>query len=304
MVRAHRHPVSAHAMAYLTLFTIPRAFADPHVSLSQRNALASWRRLSPPVEIIVMGDDPGVAEAAAEYGAIHVPNIPTNEFGTPQLDWAFREAGRRGSGEVLCYVNTDIVLLDDLPAAIPRLPRDPYLAICRRWDCDIARELDLGGDGGDASLRSWVRENGVLDAGAGSDLFAFRTGTDFDLPAFVVGRPGWDNWLMGRALALGLPLIDMTPSVMAVHQNHDYTHVAGGAGSPGRGPEARHNREVAPGIDRYRHNPFNATHLLAATGLRRARSPRHLHAKLHAFITLRPAAWPLRRLLRLVRGSS
>ena len=94
-------------MAYLTLFSLPKAFSDPHIALIQRNALASWRHLGPDVEVLVMGDDPGVAEAASELGAEHVGQPAVNEFGTPLLDWAFREAARRGSGELLCYVNAE-----------------------------------------------------------------------------------------------------------------------------------------------------------------------------------------------------
>jgi hypothetical protein len=289
-------------MSYLTLFTIPKAFSDPHVGLIQRNALASWRQLAPAVEVLVMGDDPGAAEAAREYGAVHVPDLPKNEFGTPLLDAAFREAAARGRGEVLCYVNADIVLLEDFVAAIRRLPRDPYLAIGRRWDSDILAPVDLSDRG--ASLRAWARANGTLDQGRGSDYFAFRPGTDFGLPAFAVGRPGWDNWMIGRALELGLPLIDVTASVTAIHQNHGYGHVASAPGSDWEGPEADRNRQLATGIDLYIHSPYNATHMLAPDGLRRARSLRHLRAKAEAFLALRPVARPLRRLIRLVRRSN
>jgi hypothetical protein len=288
-------------MVELTLFTIPKAFTDPHVSLIQRNALASWRRLAPAVEVLVMGDDPGVAEAAREYGATHVGDVARNEFGTPLLDASFAEAAARGRGQLLCYVNADIVLLDDFVDALRRLPDTPYLAIGRRWDCNITAPLDFSD--GDASLREWAISNGQLDPGRGSDYFVFRRDTDFALPAFAVGRPGWDNWMMGRALRLRLPLIDITESVTAIHQNHDYGHVAKAVGSDWEGPEAERNRQLAGGFDRYIHNPYNATYLLGLRGLRRARSRQHLRARVEAFVALRPVARPLHRLIRLVRHS-
>jgi hypothetical protein len=286
-------------VAYLTLFSIPKGFSDPHVSLIQRNALASWRNLEPDVEVLVMGDDPGVAAAARESGASHVGEPVTNEFGTPLLDWAFREAAARASGELLCYVNADIVLLPDFLTAVRRLPDEPYLAVGQRWDCDVTGPIDFAGDGG--SLSAWARQDGRLDLGRGSDFFVFPRGTDFGLPAFAVGRPGWDNWMMGRALELGLPLIDITPSVTVVHQNHDYGHVGARTGADWEGPEADRNRQLAGWLDRYVHSPANATHLLMPTALRRASSARHLRAQIEAFVALRPAAAPLRRLVRLVR---
>ena len=289
------------AMADLTLFTIPKGFTDPHVSLIQRNALASWQRLAPAVEVLVLGDDPGVGEAASQAGAIHIADVASNELGTPLLDSAFRVAAARASGELLCYVNADIVLLDDFLAAVRRLPRDPYLAIGRRWDCDLDTLLDFAA--GDASLRAWATHEGALDEGRGSDYFVFRRDTDFGLPPFAVGRPGWDNWMIGRTLRLGLPVIDMTESVVAIHQNHGYGHVAKAAGPAWEGAEAERNRQLAGGFDRYIHSPYNATLLLGSDRMRRARSRKHLRAKIEAFVALRPIARPLHRLIRLIRRS-
>jgi hypothetical protein len=286
-------------LTHLTVFSLPKGFVDPHVTLIQRNALASWRHLGPEVEVLLMGDDPGVAEAAREHGVTHVGDPAKNEYGTPLLDWAFREAASRGTGEFLCYVNADIILLDDFLDAVKRLPRTPHLAIGQRWDCDIRAPIDFDGDGG--SLASWARQNGRLDLGRGSDQFVFPRGTDFGLPPFAVGRPGWDNWIMGRARELRLPLIDMTPSTTVIHQNHDYGHVAARRGTDWEGPEAEQNRRLGGTLDRYLHTPANATHVLTTSGLRSARSPKHLRAQLEEFVALRPLAAPLRSSIRLAR---
>jgi hypothetical protein len=288
-------------MTYLTVFSIPKGFVDPHVSLIQRNALASWRHLGPDVEVLMMGDDPGVAEAAREYGARHIRDPETSEFGTPLLDWAFGQAAANGSGEILCYVNADIILLDDFLVAVRRLPRSAHLAIGQRWDCDIRTPIDFSGD--DESLSTWAHQNGTLDLGRGSDYFVFPRDTDFGLPPFAVGRPGWDNWMMGRTLEMGLPLIDITESVTVIHQNHDYGHVAARRGSDWEGPEADRNRRLGGWLDRYIHSPLNSTHLLTPSGLRRARSAKHLRARAESFVALRPVAAPVRWLVRLIRRS-
>jgi hypothetical protein len=286
-------------MAQLTVFSIPKGFVDPHISLIQRNAVRSWVGLGADVEVMLMGDDPGVAEAAQELGATHVGDPAKNEYGTPLLDWAFSQAAKRGTGEWLCYVNADILLLSDFLAAVRRLPAEPLLGIGQRWDCDITETLEF--DGSDAQLTAWARAHGKLDLGSGSDYFVFPRDTDFAIPPFAVGRPGWDNWMMGRTLELGLPLIDMTPTTTVIHQNHDYGHVASRSGSNWEGPEADRNRELAGWIDRYVHSPANSTKLLTSAGLVPARSARHVRAKAEEFLALRPAAAPLRRLLRGAR---
>src|ERR1041384_2312036 len=100
----------------LTLYTIPKPFRD-HIGVIQRNAIHSWTRLRPRCEIILFGDDAGVAAAAAELGVRHVPAIARNEYGTPLVSDVFAQAQRLATHELLCYINADIILTGDfLPA--------------------------------------------------------------------------------------------------------------------------------------------------------------------------------------------
>ena len=283
-------------MAFLTVFTLPKGFVDPHISLIQRNAAESWAALGDDVEVLLMGDDPGVAEIAAELGVTHVGDAATNEYGTPLLDWAFREAAARGSGERLCYVNADIILLGDFLAALRRLPASDHLAIGQRWNCDITEHIDFARDG--ATLAGWARRAGKLDLGRGSDYFAYPRRTDFGLPAFAVGRPGWDNWMMGRALELRMPLIDITPVTTVIHQNHDYGHVAARSGADWEGPEADRNRElggVARSLPAQSLERHAGPH--AGAGLRRPRSGRHCAPKPKRSSRCARSPRPLRRVV-------
>ncbi len=47
----------------LTLFSIPKAF-DGHLGTIQRNAVRSWTSLGPGVQVVLVGDEPGVAAGA------------------------------------------------------------------------------------------------------------------------------------------------------------------------------------------------------------------------------------------------
>ncbi len=51
----------------LTFFTTAKPFVG-HIDIIQRNAIRSWQKLHPDVEIILMGDDAGAAEVCAEMG--------------------------------------------------------------------------------------------------------------------------------------------------------------------------------------------------------------------------------------------
>ena len=69
----------------LTIFSVPKPFAGD-AAVIQRNALASWSRLPGPVQMLLFGDEDGVAAAAAEFGALHIPGVAQNAYGTPLLD--------------------------------------------------------------------------------------------------------------------------------------------------------------------------------------------------------------------------
>jgi hypothetical protein len=291
-------PASLGSGAVLTLFTVPKPFRG-HVGDIQRNAIESWSALGPLVQIVLIGDDDGVEEAARDGGVEHVGKLARNDRGTPRLDSAFERVETIARHPLWCLVNGDIILLDDFLAAARQLPREAHLSIGQRWNWDVRSPIDFASDGD--GLADSARRDGTLDLGRGSDYFLYPRSTDFGMPPFAVGRPGWDNWIIGRTLELGLPLIDITESVTVIHQNHDYGHVAVRSGLDWEGPEAQRNRKLGGWLDRYLHTPSNATHLLTPGGLRRARSPRHGRAKLEAFVALHASAAPLRWLLRLVR---
>jgi len=86
------------------------------------------------------------------------------------------------------------------------------------------------------------------------------------IPEFVIGRPGWDNWLLWFARSTGASLIDASAVVCAVHQNHDYGYHPEGETGVWQGEEAQENYKLLEG-----HRKFatleNATHILRADGL-------------------------------------
>jgi hypothetical protein len=240
----------------ITFFTIPKPFAG-HIGVIQRNAIASWARLG---DVILFGNDDGVADAAAATGARHVPVIARNEFGTPLLSDAFAQAERFSPAQVFCFVNADIVLFDDLPRALDGL-RAPFLVVGESWHVRVTEELAFD-DSWEARLRGLAQRRRGADA---IDYFAFSRGLYDELPPFAIGRTAFDNWLIWKARDHGATVVDATPSVCSVHQEHDYAH-AGSLGEIRTSPEAARNRELAGGKARL-YSRFDATHRLTRRGL-------------------------------------
>jgi hypothetical protein len=220
----------------LTIFSTPKPFTDPHIATIQRNAIQSWIKLgadSHPDEVsaLLIGEEDGQADVAAEYGILIQPQVRRNEAGTPLVSSIFELARQASDSPFLAYVNADILLMDDLVQATRQiansLPVNPFLLIGQRWDLDVREPLDFS-PGWQSRLRSEVSLRGQLHRPAGSDYFVFPRRAFTDIPDFAIGRAGWDNWMIYHARQQGWPVIDGTPSVMIVHQNHDYGHLPNG----------------------------------------------------------------------------
>jgi hypothetical protein len=274
--RADREVTPPNA-SLVTLFTVPKSFIG-HIGVIQRNAIGSWKLLDSDVDVILCGDDDGVSEAAEELGVRHIPNVEHNEYGTPILSSVFRAARAASEARLLAYVNADIILFHDFVAAAAQLPQT-HLMVGRRWEIELGELLDFGYSW-ESSLRQTVEATGVLSPPLWIDYFVFsRDSPLVNLPPFAVGRPHWDNWMIYRARSLGIPVVDATPSVDAVHQKHEYAHVPRGAGKLWHGPEADANAALAGDIPLM--SLHHATHVLGSKGLRRATTSPYLRARWH-----------------------
>src|SRR5512145_2733425 len=99
-------------MSLLTLFSAPKPFVDAHISTIQRNAIRSWTLL-PDVEVILLGQEAGLAQAARELGVLHIPQVACNASGTPLISSMFQLARHNSRADLLCIVNTDMILMPD-----------------------------------------------------------------------------------------------------------------------------------------------------------------------------------------------
>lgn len=228
----------------ITFFTIPKPFVDEHTSRSQMNAIGSWKHAFPTAEILVFGDEPGIAEATEELEVRHIAHIDRNDLGTPLLSSAFQSAERLASNRILCYLNCDIILTPRFLETVRAFEAPTFLLVGRRTNLDVAEHLDFTADWTRAIVRR-ARDEGRLEAPWGSDFFAFVKGSGFaTIPPFAVGRPNWDNWMIAFARERNIPVVDLTSACMTIHQNHGYAHVRN-ARKKWEGPEGDQNAKLA-----------------------------------------------------------
>jgi hypothetical protein len=241
-----------------------------------------------------------VRETALEMGARWLP-VETNDYGTPLLDSAFREARAHARHDLLCYVNADIILMSDVLSAVSSIRFRDFLMAGQRWNLDVREPLDFTDGGWEHALRARAHREGELYPPYGIDYFVFRRhGPLGNLPPFAVGRPTWDNWFIYDARRQGVPVVDATGAVMAVHQNHDYTHVKQRKGPTWEGPEGDRNLALAGGANKLL-GLGDATHVFRAGRVVIAWDRQHLRRRMDTIPILYPRLTPLWNAVRTLK---
>jgi hypothetical protein len=214
---------------FITLFTAPKPFTDPHINLIQRNAIQSWQHLADDVQVLIIGNEVGMADFAAETGITQLQDVACNDQGTPLVSSIFDLARQNSTSPILAYINADILLTPEF-VSLTRQVADQaqeFLIVGQRWDLDLKQALDFGPDW-DVRLLFDVKTRGRHHPPGGSDYFIFPRNCFTKVPGFAIGRAGWDNWMFYHARANHWHVIDVSSSLTAIHQDHDYSHLPGG----------------------------------------------------------------------------
>lgn len=214
-------------MTFLTIFTAPKPFTNPHINIIQRNALSAWTRLKD-VEVILIGDEPGIPDAAREFGVKNAAEVERDDKGIPLVSSVMEIGHKFSVSPLLCYANADMILMSDLVNAARQITKqvDDFLMVGQRWDLDLTEPFDFANDW-ESCLHDEVARRGEFYSPWGIDYFVFPRQLYKEVPNFTIGRPAWDNWMVYHACKTFGVAIDATRSVMAIHQKHDYSHLPG-----------------------------------------------------------------------------
>jgi hypothetical protein len=248
----------------LTIFSTAKRF-EGLFDVIQRNALQSWTLLQPRPEVIIFGDDAGTAEVCSELRLRHVPDVKTTGLGTPLVSDMFERAQAEASNDLLCFVNADVILTGESMTAVERVASrmERFLLVGRRLDIDVTTPLTFD-EGWEARVQEQARRDGELKSEVWIDWFVFRRGLFQSLPQFAIGRSGYDNWLLWRAVDTGAALVDATAFVPLIHQRHDYSH-GGGKKQVWEGKEAQRAHELVGHWTRY-YSVSHARYMLTSNG--------------------------------------
>ena len=243
----------------ITIFTHTKPFKG-HFGVIQYNAINSWRALSEDVEIIIYGDVDGADRIAEKVNANRIKNVSKSENGMPLLNYLFEHTEKIAINNILCYINADIILPPNLLDIVKlAYQKKKCLIVGNRWDLDIKQKINYSDSQWWRKLFDYAISAGDWHKKGGIDYFIFPKNLWGKMPDIYLGLPGSDNWLIWRARRRRIPIIDISSSVYAVHQNHDYSHLgeinkngyAIGDKKKGlnnflSGTETSHNRKMIP----------------------------------------------------------
>lgn len=230
----------------ISFLASPKSFVG-RTGIQQRNAIASWLSVIPSAEVILYGRAGGAKECARAFGAVHVEDIDATAQGIPYFGAIAEHANLNAKHEMQVYLNCDILLSRDIAVALRRIKHERFLMIGQRIDLAEGEGIRVDEASMLRQLRHLAQRGGAtLHPPSGADYFAFRRGTWRDLPPIIIGRGGYDNALVAHCLRYGIPVIDATFAVLAVHQFHEYQHVAGGLAEVFKGADAQINLATVP----------------------------------------------------------
>lgn len=216
-------------MPEIVLFSAPKAFTDPHIGLIQRNAIRSWKALGTSVEVILLGDEEGLAQTAKEIGVRQIPELQKAPSGAPLISSMLEQVRQASNAKIFVLINSDIIVLPGFVESVLIIDGNcqEYLIMGHRWDMEIKEVIDFLPGWADTLIKM-MSITGKLHKSKGSDYFVFRRDQFDPYPPFVIGRAGWDNWTIFSARKMRWDVIDATKDIQIIHQQHDYHHLPGG----------------------------------------------------------------------------
>jgi len=257
----------------LILFSSPKP-RNEQTEAVQVAAFRSWRRAFPKATILLYGDVASWNEEIESLVMQPAGPLVKGGKGGEVICEMFQDASKRGAGEILLYLNSDILLDDSAVKIVEKLRArpGPWLGSARRWclpkwsDVAPASELEW------SIFFSRAKKSGRWGEACALDIFLFR-GLSFErMPPFFIGHRGWDNWMIFHARAKRIPVIDLSDEMRVIHCDHDYSYAKGNSAPSRRdGPLEDANLKMLGGEERLFHLG-HATHELSHGTVRRCRS--------------------------------
>ncbi|KAL3855446.1 hypothetical protein ACJMK2_014657 [Sinanodonta woodiana] len=210
----------------ITLFTSFKTdYAVDSDKLSvYNNTLYNWQTLRPHVQLIFFTKDASAGEKVNLFNWNIFPVLANSESGIPAISDMYKEARNLFNTSWYGYFNGDILLTEDIVETLEYVssvseyfPNASILIIGRRVNVLNVTSEEVRSQNG---IMASARSRGSLYEIDAEDYFITNRFFPWSkIPEFVIGRAGYDNWIVGHARCdLKTIVIDATETITAVHQ--------------------------------------------------------------------------------------
>ena len=231
----------------ITFFTTTKNF-EGEFKVIQSNAISSWRSISPEIQIIIIGNSVGSEEFSISINAEFVPDVKCSPEGTPLLSDLFAIAQSRAINPIMAYINADIILPQNFLVSMKSVTNNlsKFLIVGHRWDMNVSQIINFNNENEITNFWNMAKNKSQKHGCSGIDYFIFKRWQFKNIPDFIIGRWGWDNWLIWKARRSMVPVIDASDDVQVIHQNHSYKfHNIGNIEHSRSGDEFKNNYKLS-----------------------------------------------------------
>ncbi|KAK2154772.1 hypothetical protein LSH36_258g05079 [Paralvinella palmiformis] len=210
----------------LTLFTTMKN-TDSRSTI-HGNTLLNWASLIPDITPVLFVENNTNMQwiGQAERSGWHIRNVSMWNQGIPILKYMFLDVLKDYSSPFYGYANADILFDRTLIANLKAFTSyenysSKLFIIGKRWNLNVSdSDFQLIDASNLTKLSELGRKNGSQFTTNAQDYFiATRSGFPWhQIPDFVVGRAGYDNWLVVKAQDWNLTVVDSSYTIMAIHQ--------------------------------------------------------------------------------------
>ncbi len=204
----------------------------PPYGMIQHSAMYSWNANN--IEVFVPDNEVGVKDACQSYPNIKlIPDVKrAREMGfsnqSPMVKDLIAKALPLINTPMVALINSDIIIQPDFIERIEKILKeygfDIYMVGTR---FDIKLDIHISSEETYKQVLSSERKS--YDGSTSSDIFIASKFTwrkiVHEMPDFILGRYGWDNWLHMIAELKGYRKFNCTDALTILHCEHDHKHI-------------------------------------------------------------------------------
>jgi len=158
----------------------------------------------------------------------------------PLINKMFEKANEISNTSMLLFTNADLIFFDDLIVTLRKLQSrfygEDFLIIGQRFDYRVDSPLNFHEESSELQQHFWKEyeqsSNRLRsihnDLRWAIDFFCFTKEfwkkLNVEIKPFIVGATTFDNWLVHQVVVSGKIIVDVSRTVLALHQQHPFSH--------------------------------------------------------------------------------